>query len=100
MSQLSVPSQTWSGTRDFGPVAKPAGASLVSIQPTAPTDWQTGTAGRTVTATIQISTDGGATWRDKVSNQGDPIATPQMGKAGAFPTIIQADVATDPANAE
>jgi hypothetical protein len=58
MAQLTAPSQTWSGTQDFGPVAKPAGASLASIQPATPTDWQTGTPGRTVTATIQVSIDG------------------------------------------
>jgi hypothetical protein len=93
----TVPSQTWSaGAHTYGPFNRPAGKFLlVSIQMAGPTDWQTGAVGRVIVVVIQKSTDGGVNWRDDVSNAPDGQVSPNMGHAGALPTLLEDDISDD-----
>lgn len=88
MPTQTVPLQTFAaGQQTFGPINVSAGQHDLSIQLNGAGDWQSGAAGRTITLALQRSFDGGTTWLDYA---GASLASPQMGKAGALPTILVA----------
>lgn len=88
MATTNIPSQTWTaGTHNVGPFIKPTGAKLISVQLATPTDWVTGTAGRTISATVTKSTGNSVT--------GGCGPSPNE-RNGVLPTIVEMDVSNDP----
>jgi hypothetical protein len=75
---------------------RPADGRLVSLQLATPTDWVTGTPGRTLTVSVQKSLGGGTNWIPAASG-GD--TSPHLAKDGAsLPTVLEVDLSGDPEN--
>jgi hypothetical protein len=96
MATQNIPSQTWTaGDHIYGPISVSAGQHDLSVQMAGVNDWQSGTPGRVILVNLQRSLDGGATWLDYASNAPDGQVSPNMGKAGALPTLIVAGSSPD-----
>lgn len=81
MPTQTVPSQTWSGTHTYGPVALQPGIHNVNIAPDpgSANDWTTGASGRTITLTFEDDNGPGGAFQQIAQIT---MTTPQLDKAG------------------